>query len=160
MRSYGWTLINTTAVLLRRLGCRHTQSRVTMWGHKEGAATYKPRKGASEENSLATPCSQTSSLQNSEKMHLCCLSCLCKVMQRLTQKFQPEEVHGLFLFPRTQQLALVKKKDTQLGDNRFLGSWERVSMAVAGHREELRDANQHVWLSAVSSLLSWVGCLM
>lgn len=33
-------------------------------------------------------------------------------------------------FPRTEQTAMTKKKDTQFGGNHILESWECVSMAV------------------------------
>ena len=51
------------------------------------------------------------------------------VIQRLTQNFSLRK-YTVSSFSKTQQLAMIKKKDTQLGDNRILESWERVSMAV------------------------------
>lgn len=64
----------TTGILMkRRLG--HTQER-TRWRQKEKTVIYKPRKKPQNEINPAKPCSWTSSLQNCEEIHFCCLGLL------------------------------------------------------------------------------------
>ena len=42
--------------------------KTAMWGHRKETAIYRPRREVPEETTLLTPWSQTSSLQNCEKM--------------------------------------------------------------------------------------------
>ena len=63
-----------TAILRRRnLDTDMCAHRGNMMGRDRGKmAIYKPRREASEEPTLMTPGSWTSSLQNCEKINFCC----------------------------------------------------------------------------------------
>ena len=74
MRSYGWALIHYTGVCIRR-GDKDTDlhGRKNKGRHREKMTTHKPKREASEET-LPSPWSQTSRLQNSVKLDVGWLS--------------------------------------------------------------------------------------
>ena len=78
MESLGQDLINQTDVLIRKAvwtqkDPRNEDTGNSMWRKRKKLAICKPRRQASEET-IASPWSWASSLQNCKKIHCCCLS--------------------------------------------------------------------------------------